>query len=359
MVKKKDKKAASGKKDDIEFIPDEETLKKKEKEAEEKEKKANEKAGTEDKVNDDLTKFSPEAEDKKSKPVEVEKKKIEKPEEKVEVEKVISKNTPETMKIVGEREMAYDFAVKVYDKFDQIIKSIVLFGSSAKKDSTLVSDIDIIVIIDDVSVKWDEELIAWYREELGKLIGYNPYAKPLHVNTVKLSTWWEDFNRGDPVVINVLRHGDALIDFGGFFSPLKLLLMNGKVKSTPESIYTLLQRAPSHMIRAKQSMLAVVDGLYWTMVDSAHAALIAAEIMPSSPEEIPKSLDENFVKSKQLNSRFVSYYDEIHKVAKEIVHGTKTSVKGRELDDWFLKTDAFLGEMARLVDSIIDKKAKS
>lgn len=309
---------------------------------------------------EDMDKFGPRKdEDKKV----LEKKKKdddgEKDKEKtITKEKVDPKNVPETMKIVGERDIASDFATKVYDKFDQIIKSIVLFGSSAKKESTLVSDIDIIVIIDDVSVKWDEELIAWYREELGKLIQFNPYVKPLHVNTVKLSTWWEDMTRGDPVVINILRHGDPLIDFGGFFSPLKLLLANGKIKSTPESIYTLLQRAPAHMTRAKQSMLAVVDGLYWTMVDAAHAALIAADVMPSSPEEIPKTLDESFVRDKQLNKRFIMYYDEIHKVAKDIVHGNRGNVKGRELDDWFLKADAFLGEMARIVDMLIDKKAE-
>jgi len=59
-------------------------------------------------------------------------------------------------------------------------------------------------------------LIAWYREELGKLIQENPYAKALHINTVKLSTWWDDMMKGDPVVINILRYGDALIDFGVF-----------------------------------------------------------------------------------------------------------------------------------------------
>ena len=66
--------------------------------------------------------------------------------------------------------------------------------------------------------------MAWYREELGKIITGNPYRKSLHVNTVKLSTWWDDMMKGDPVVINVLRYGDALIDFGGFFNPLKILL---------------------------------------------------------------------------------------------------------------------------------------
>jgi predicted nucleotidyltransferase/uncharacterized protein (UPF0332 family) len=268
------------------------------------------------------------------------------------------KVAPPTLKIVNERDIAADFATKIYDKFDQIIKSVILFGSSAKKVATVSSDIDIIVIIDDVSVKWDEELIAWYREELGKLIKLNPYSKALHINTVKLTTWWDDMMRGDPVVINVLRYGDALIDFGGFFNPLRILLKEGKIKSTPESIYTLLQRAPAHMTRARQSMLAVVDGLYWTMVDAAHAALISADIQPSSPEAIPEVLDKHFVQTKQLNKRFVVYYAEIHKVAKEIIHGAKTSVKGRELDDWFLKADAFLGEMAKLVDTFIERKSE-
>ncbi|MCK5321337.1 nucleotidyltransferase domain-containing protein [Candidatus Pacearchaeota archaeon] len=271
--------------------------------------------------------------------------------------KKVSKKSLEkasTLLIAGEREIASDFAMKVYEKFDQMIKSVVLFGSSAKRVSVPDSDIDIIIILDDVSVRWDQELIAWYREEIGKLIKANPYRKSLHINSVKLSTWWEDLMRGDPVVINVLRYGDALIDFGGFFNPLRILLKEGKIRSTPESIYTLLQRAPGHMTRARQSMLAVVDGLYWTMVDAAHAALIAAKVMPSSPEAIPEILTKTFVKTRMLNKKYVSDYSEIHSVAKEIVHGKLTSIKGKELDDWFRKADSFLGEMANLVDRLIN-----
>lgn len=263
-----------------------------------------------------------------------------------------------TLMIAGEREIASDFAMKVYNKFDQMIKSVILFGSSAKKVATADSDIDIIIIIDDVSVRWDQELIAWYREELGKIIKANPYAKALHINTVKLSTWWEDMMKGDPVVINVLRYGDALVDFGGFFNPLRILLKEGKIRSTPESIYTLLQRAPGHFTRAKQSMLAIVDGLYWTMVDSAHAALISADVMPSSPEAIPKVLTEQFVKTKKLDKKYVDYYSEIHSVAKDIIHGRLTSIEGKDLDEWFVKTDKFLGKMAKLVDSLIEEKGK-
>ncbi len=269
-------------------------------------------------------------------------------------DKIISK--PLTMKFSNEREIATDFGTKVYQEFDQMIKSVILFGSSTKQTATSESDIDIIIIIDDVSINWNQELIAWYREELGKLIRKNPYIKPLHINTVKLTTWWSDMMRGDPVVINILRYGDAVVDFGGFFTPLKILLKNGKIKSTPESIYTLLQRAPQHLTRARQSMLAVVDGLYWTMVDSAHAALITAKITPASPEEISQVLTNSFVKKGRLNKKYVKYYDEIHKVSKDITHGEITKVTGKNLDEWFSKADEFLGKMAKLVDELIEEK---
>jgi predicted nucleotidyltransferase/uncharacterized protein (UPF0332 family) len=268
---------------------------------------------------------------------------------------IITTNIPETLKLTSEREIALDFATKVYSKFDQLVKSIVLFGSSAKQVSTPDSDIDIIILLDDMSVRWDQELIATYREELAKIIQANAYSKSLHINTVKLSTWWEDMMRGDPIIINILRYGDSLIDAGGFFVPLQVLLKEGKIKPTAESIYTLLQRAPIHLARARTSMLAAVDGFYWSMVDSAHAALIAAKVMPPSPEHIPEILDEKFVKTNLLKSKYVDYYYKTHMFAKEIVHGKIKDVTGRQLDDLKVQSDEFVREMARIVEKLIEK----
>jgi len=260
-----------------------------------------------------------------------------------------------TMKIVNERDIALDFAGKIYNKFSELVKSIILFGSSAKKVSTPESDIDVIVIIDDVSVRWDQELIAWYREELGNLIKTNPYRKSLHINSVKLSTWWNDLFRGDPVIINVLRYGEALIDHGGFFAPLQLLLKEGRIRSTPESIYTLLQRAPNHMARTKASMLAAIDGLYWACVDSAHAALIAANVIPPSPEHIPGNLYDNFVRTKMLNAKYIDDYKKIHEIAKDIVHGKRIQISGEEIDFWIKRANEFVRVMAELVNRMVEK----
>ena len=267
-------------------------------------------------------------------------------------DKINTKNIP-TLKLKSERDIAMDFSVKAYKKFDKIIKSIILFGSAVKQTSVTGSDIDIIIIIDDVSIQWDQELIAWYREELDKILRVNPYKKELHINTIKISTWWEDLLKGDPVVVNVLRYGEAMIDAAGFFEPLKFLLIKGKIKSTPESIYNCLQRAPAHLSRSKVSELNSIEGLYWAMVDSAHAALISAGVLPPSPEHIPANLKETFVDSGKLKINYVIAYRDLLVLHKKIAHGEITDLKGVEIDEWQEKTESFLEEMIRLVKEMI------
>ena len=258
-----------------------------------------------------------------------------------------------TLDLKTEYDIAMDFATKVYQKFNKMVKSIILFGSSAKQTAVAGSDVDIIIIIDDASIKWDQELIAWYREELEKITLANPYKKKLHINTVKITTWFNDLLRGDPVVINILRDGEALIDFGGFFDPLKYLLIAGKIKSTPEAIYSLLERAPRHIVRSKISELSSIEGLFWAMVDSAHAALIAAKRSPPSPEKIAVELKENFVDSGRLKIKYVLWYRDLFMLHKKIAHGEITELKGVEIDEWQERAEEFLRVMAKLVDELI------
>ncbi len=259
-----------------------------------------------------------------------------------------------TLDLRNEREIAMDFATKVYQKFDKIVKSIVLFGSSIKQNSTSTSDVDIIIVIDDAAIQWDQELIAWYREELGKLIAVNPYKKELHITTVRITTWWDDMMKGDPVIINVLRYGEALIDFGGFFNPLKILLEQGRIKPTPEAIYTALQRAPDHFRRSKIAELNTIEGLFWAMVDSAQAALMSNHIMPPSPEHIPILLKETFVDIKKLKMDYVIWYRDLYVFHRKIIHGEVRDVKGSEVDEWQKRTDDFIRVMTQLVKESIE-----
>ena len=266
--------------------------------------------------------------------------------------KVSTKDFP-TLKLVTERDITMDFAQKIYQKFDKLIKSVILFGSTVKGSATSGSDIDIIVIVDDASIRFDQELIAWYREELGKIIASNPYNKELHINTVKLTTWWDDLLKGDPIIINVIRYGETILDFGGFFNPLKILLQEGKIKPTPEAIYTALQRAPMHLARSKSAELSSVEGIYWSMVDSSHALLIAAKIMPPSPEQIPVLLREHFVLKRMLEEKYVRWYEEVFAIHKGILHGDIGDVKGQDIDLWQARADDFIRVMAKLIERLV------
>jgi len=268
------------------------------------------------------------------------------------VKKIPLKNFP-TLKLKTEHDIAMDFAVKVAKQFNELVKSIILFGSTVKKDQVVGSDIDIIIILDDATIRWDQKLIAWYRHELEKILKSSPYKQNLHVNTVKLTTWWDDLLKGDPVVTNVLRYGEAMIDLGGFFNPLKQLLVMGKIKSTPEAIYTLLQRAPAHITKSKLAELGAIEGLYWSMVDSAHAALIAANVSPPSPEHIALELRNAFVNKGKLKIKYVQWFRDLLVLHKKISHREIRNLKGAQIDEWQEKAEQFLEVMAKLIQDII------
>ncbi|MBT4135893.1 hypothetical protein HOD75_00845 [archaeon] len=266
--------------------------------------------------------------------------------------KADSKKYP-TLKIKTDREIATDFAEKVYKKFDRLIKSIVLFGSSMKGTKKTGSDIDIILIIDDATIKFDQKLILWYRENLAKIIKSNPYKKDLHINTVKLSTWWEDLVRGDPTVVNIIRYGDSIIDFGGFFEPLKILLQEGKIRVTPEAMYTMLNRVPMHITRSKLAEISSIEGCYWAMLETAQALLMSINVMPPSPEHVALLLKQHFVDKKLLKLNYVTDLNNVYQLHRKIVHGDVTDLDGKTIDIYQEKADRFFKICLKLINEII------
>jgi predicted nucleotidyltransferase len=258
-----------------------------------------------------------------------------------------------SLKLKSERDIAMDFAEKAYQRFDKLIKSIILFGSQTKGQGTSDSDIDIVLIVDDATTRFDETLIAWYREELGKLIQSNPYKQDLHINTIKLTTWWQDLTRGDPTIINIIRYGETLIDFGGFFKPLKILLQEGKIKTSPEATFTCLNRVPGHIIRSRLAEISAIEGCYWAMVDSAQALLMAVKVLPPSPEKVPLLLKQHFVDRKLLKMNYVSDLSELHELHKQIIHGEINNLDGATIDSWQEKSDNFFKVVLELIDNII------
>ena len=243
--------------------------------------------------------------------------------------------------------IAYEFADLAYKEFGNIILSVVLFGSVAKGEAKEESDIDIMVIVDNVSVAWDQEVIAWYREELFNLVKDNPNRDRLHINTMTLSAFWDNVKAGDPAAINILRYGVALLDLG-FFEPMKFLLITGRIKPSSEAIYTTLNRAPWHMLRSRIKLLSAVEDLYWAMVDSAHAALMTHGETPPSPEHVDDMLSKVFVNKRKLDKKFVNWYKDIYKLAHNIKNNKIERIAGDKFDMLHKRTVDFVKKMEDL-----------
>ena len=162
--------------------------------------------------------------------------------------------------------------------------------------------------------------------------------------------------RGEPVVINIIRWGLPLIDFGGFFSPLKALLAQGKIRSTPEMIYVTLGRAPAHLAKCKWAMATAVEALYWTFVDASHAALIAARVPPPSPEHISGMLREHLVNKGMLDKKYAEWYNEMYVGAHKLMRQEITDVDGRDIQVWRERADEYIREMAIVVKRITGDK---
>ena len=121
-----------------------------------------------------------------------------------------------------DRDIARKFAKIVNSELGDLISVLVLFGSTARGRSKKSSDIDILIVIDDVHITMNKALVETYRIIIQKAVAkVNPDR--LHVQTLPLTSFWEYVRAGDPVAVNILRDGIALID-KGFFDPLQILL---------------------------------------------------------------------------------------------------------------------------------------
>lgn len=255
----------------------------------------------------------------------------------------------EKRKFVGEAyDVSYNFAKKVFELFPGLIKSVVLFGSVMKATMTKHSDIDLLIIMDDTAITPSRKFVDWYNLELANMIRKSDAR--IHVNTVTLTTFWENIKVGEPVAINVLRYGLPLVDTG-YFEPLQHLLRDGRIRPTEEAVYNALTRSPWHLTRANGRILSSIVDLYWVMIDSAHAALMKYGIVPPSPEHVEKLLISTFVDKKLLDKKFVNYYRELWFASKAIVHGEMLRASGSDFDRYRMMAEDFHGKMKELVEN--------
>ncbi len=243
--------------------------------------------------------------------------------------------------------IAERFAHALEQDLGDFLKAAVLFGSCATNTVTDLSDIDVLLLIDDVTYSVTAEMTDAYR-----LVVQGHAAKAsarLHLNTLKLSNFWEYCREGDPVLVNMLRDGHILID-KGFFAPAQMLLQQGRIRPSKEAVWTYYART-SHTLRSarKHVLLACVD-LYWAAMDAAHAALMSVGEIPASPEHVPELLERKLVARKLLAPHYPKLLRELYHLQKAITYRELKELNGEQYEGYWRETLRLVEALRTIVE---------
>lgn len=246
-------------------------------------------------------------------------------------------------------DIVYNFSKDVKKELGNLLKGIVLFGSTARHVDTNKKshDIDILLIIDDVTIKLTPELIQTYRIILEKIV--IKVSKKLHITSLRLTNFWEYVRAGDPIAVNMLRDGVAILDTG-FFEPLQLLLYQGRIRPSPESIQNYLMMAPQTLQNSRGHILQAILDLYWAVIDAAHASLMYVGEVPPSPTHVADMMEEKLVKTGLLDKKHLHTMRMFYNLSKSITHGQLNDISGDQYDAYYREAYDFVMAIKKFIN---------
>ena len=245
-----------------------------------------------------------------------------------------------------------EFSKLLLKEMGELVRSIVLFGSNTYDTSTKDSDIDIMIVLDNVSVFVTDELREAYRIITSNL-AQNVGKDKLHIMTLNLSDLWDMSRKGDPVLINVLRYGMPIFD-RNLVEPLQYLLEIGKIRPSREAVYNYMARSSTLMNEIDKHMQNSVLDIYYSVIDMVHATLMCSEEMPPSPKEMPEIFANKF-KGKLLG-KYSKDIKEFYDLAKKIEKGKLIEISGAQLDKYKEKAMRMISDLEKYNHEIISKK---
>ena len=264
-----------------------------------------------------------------------------------------AKKSPETSNETNfsksEIEISYEFAKEMKKEFNDFIKAIVLFGSTTKNPKTDRSDIDILVVIDDLSIQISAEIVESYRLITEKII--SKVSKKLHVTSLRYVTFWKYVKDANPVAVTILRDGLPLIDTG-FFVPLQHLLLRGEIKPSLESIMNTFARSSESLSNVKGTLLQASLGLYWAVVDAIQALLMMHNVVSPSPEDIPNQMNSALVKTGVLTHHHVETFKEFYTLSRIIMHNELKHISGKDFDEYYKKAYNFVSDVKKELEKM-------
>ncbi len=253
----------------------------------------------------------------------------------------------------------------VIKKFEKYIVSYVLAGSLVQGRATPESDIDVFCVVDDTDVKKMTRaelkdklraIIIGMGIEAGELTGVK---NKLNVQVYILTDFWDSIKEANPIIFTFLRDGVPLYD-RGIFMPWKQLLKMGKVKPSMEAIDMYMSSGEQMLERISFKIREIgMEDVFYAIVTPSQAALMLYGVSPPTPKETPKVIREVFVqKEKLLEEKFIKILERVINLRKELEHGTKKEVSGKEVDEIVKDGHAYLKRIKRLFTQIEKMKER-
>lgn len=247
----------------------------------------------------------------------------------------------------------------VLKKFEKYIVSYVLAGSLVQGRATPESDIDVFIVIDDTDVKKMSRvelkdklraIIIGMGLDAGKMTGIE---NKLNIQVYILTDFWENIKEANPIIFTFLRDGVPFYD-RGIFMPWKQLLKMGRVKPSPEAIDMYKSTGDQMIKRVKQKLKDVgMEDIFYAILTPSQAALMMFGVPPPTPKETPEVLNDVFVKKEKiLEKKYVDTLKKVIKVRKDLEHGTKKEITGKEIDELLEGADEYLKRLNDLFKQI-------
>ncbi len=244
--------------------------------------------------------------------------------------------------------LAMEFAKKVHAELGNMVSAVVIFGSTmGAKPKTKEGDLDILLILDDIRIAMGPEIIETYRIIVQKIIA-EVNKERLHVQILHLTSWWGYVRGGDPVAVNILREGFALIDTG-FFDPMQSLLDRGAIRPSMEAIWTYLNMSEAALFKANNHILGAIMDLYWAVIDSAHAVLMHIGATPPNPAHMSELLRSELVKKGKLEEKYAKAMEMFYSLSKSIIYKKESEISGKDFDEYQKLATDFVQRMRKMI----------
>lgn len=248
----------------------------------------------------------------------------------------------------------------VIKKFEKYVVSYVAAGSLFRGEKS--NDIDTYIIVDDTDVKRMSR--AELKDKLRAIIismGFDAKAmtgvdKSFHIQVYILTDFWDSLKDANPVIYTFLRDGIPLYD-RGVFMPWKLLLQQGRVRPSKESIDLHMEIGEKLISRVKDKLLGIVaEDIFYSALNPAQAALMLYGLNPPTPKETVELMDKIFVKKEKiLEKKYVNLLEKIRKTYKDVEHGKIKEIKGADIDKLMEEIKDYLARIKKLFETIQKK----